>query len=194
MTRTRLSRTLAFEPGEEAKQTTAIRRGGTAMRVMVPLQGIVQGRGGLFLGSVIPCALSYFLQLYLRRKHRDDMTDQDDPNRDPNVPSPSGSAGQLTELSGFLRNSSSNLLSPRSPRGPVFLSSRVSGMVKSGDSPYYAGLKKVLEDPYDETGNPNGVIQLGMDENKLTLDLVKERLVENAKEAILGAVAVKERS
>lgn len=156
------------------------------MRVIVPLQGVVQGRGGLFLGSVIPCALFYFLQLYLRRKHRDDPNDQDDPARDPNAPSPSGSAGKLAELSGFPRNLSRNLLSPRSPRGPVFLSGRANGIVKSGDSPYYVGLKKVLEDPYDEAGNPNGVIQLGVDENKLTLDLVKEWLVENAKEAILG--------
>ncbi|CAA0831501.1 Guard cell S-type anion channel SLAC1 [Striga hermonthica] len=37
-----------------------------AMRVVVPLQGIVQGHGGLFLCSVIPCALFYFLQLYLK--------------------------------------------------------------------------------------------------------------------------------
>lgn len=156
------------------------------MRVIVPLQGVVQGRGGLFLGSVIPCALFYFLQLYLRGKHCDDPTDQGDPTRDPNAPSPSGSAGKLAELPGFPRNSSRNLLSPRSPRGPVLLSGRVNEMVKSGDSPYYAGLKKVLEDPYDEAGNPNGVIQLGMDENKLTLDLVEEWFVENAKEAILG--------
>ncbi|CAL2259706.1 unnamed protein product [Prunus armeniaca] len=45
---------------------------------------------------------------------------------------------------------------------------------------------KVSEDPYDELGNPDGVIQLGLDENKLSLDLVRDWLVENAEDAILG--------
>ena len=35
--------------------------------IIVPLQGVAQGRGGLVLGSLIPCALFYFLQLYIKR-------------------------------------------------------------------------------------------------------------------------------
>ncbi|XP_010536518.1 PREDICTED: probable aminotransferase ACS12 [Tarenaya hassleriana] len=38
------------------------------MRLVVPLQGVVQGRGGFLLGSLIPCSLFYFLQLYLKRR------------------------------------------------------------------------------------------------------------------------------
>ncbi|KAL6223072.1 hypothetical protein ACLB2K_006462 [Fragaria x ananassa] len=62
----------------------------TEMRLIVPLQGVVQGRGGLLLGSLIPCALLYFLQLYLKC-HRPSRLDQE-------PPSPSLSSSNLTEL------------------------------------------------------------------------------------------------
>ncbi|MBA0763849.1 hypothetical protein Gotri_013249 [Gossypium trilobum] len=155
------------------------------MRVIVPLQGVVQGRGGLVLGSIIPCALFYFLQFYLKR-NRDDPDDKNESNstgQNPTTRSPSSE--HLTELPGLTRSLSRALLSPRNS-GPVSISARVSGIVKGGDSPYYMGLKRVKEDPYDELDNPNGVIQLGLAENKLSLDLVKDWLAENAREAILG--------
>ncbi|XP_065858074.1 probable aminotransferase ACS10 [Euphorbia lathyris] len=188
MTRNRLSRSRTPESDKEAAPTTTRSGGGggTAMRVIVPLQGVVQGRGGLFLGSVIPCALFYFLQLYLKR-FRNDQEDSDDSNsQNQAAPSRSDSEGHLAELSAFTRSPSRSLISPRSPRGPAYLSSRATGIVKSGDSPYYVGLKKVVEDPYDESDNPNGIIQLGLAENKLTVDLVEEWLIENGRRAILG--------
>lgn len=142
------------------------------MRIIVPLQGVVQGRGGLFFGSVIPCALFYFFQLYLKR-NRNDQADSDDSNsQNQSAPSRSGSEGQLTELSGFSRSTSRNLISPKSPSGKAYVSSRAIGAVRCGDSPYYVGLRKVMEDPYEETGNPNGVIQLGLAENKVNLAYV----------------------
>ncbi|KAK7853152.1 putative aminotransferase acs10 [Quercus suber] len=89
MTRTRLFRSRSSEEKEEEEEqqqhyskhniTTS-----TGMRVIVPLQGVVQGRGGLFLGSVIPCALFYFFQLYLKR-HRSQ------PNPPPPQPPPENS-------------------------------------------------------------------------------------------------------
>ena len=137
------------------------------MRVIVPLQGVVQGRGGLVLGSIIPCALFYFLQFYLKR-HRDDPDDQNEsnsPGENPTTRSPS--SGHLEELPELTRSLSRVLLSPRSPSGPVSISGRASGILKGADSPYHVGLKRVKEDPYDELGNPNGVIQLGLAENKV---------------------------
>ncbi|TYI15727.1 hypothetical protein ES332_A08G205900v1 [Gossypium tomentosum] len=181
MTQTRYYRTRSPEP---EKEKTGV-GGGTAMRVIVPLQGVVQGRGGLVLGSIIPCALFYFLQFYLKR-NRDDPDDKNESNstsQNPTTRSPSSE--HLTELPGLTRSLSRALLSPRNS-GPVSISARVSGIVKGGDSPYYMGLKRVKEDPYDELDNPNGVIQLGLAENKLSLDLVKDWLAENAREAILG--------
>lgn len=144
------------------------------MRVIVPLQGVVQGRGGLFLGSVIPCALFYFLQLYLKR-FRNDPGDPKDPSSSspPSqktgspLPSPSSSSGQLTELSGLPRSFSRSLLSPRNVGGPVSVSGRVSSIVKSAETPFYVGLKRVEEDPYDDLVNPGGVIQLGLAQNKV---------------------------
>ncbi|XP_039046724.1 probable aminotransferase ACS10 [Hibiscus syriacus] len=181
MTQTRYSRTRS----PEIEKEKAGGGGGTAMRVIIPLQGIVQGRGGLVLGSVIPCALFYFLQFYLKR-HRKDTDDQNDSNSSGQNPNPrSSSYGKLSELPGLTRNLSRGLISPRSLRGPVSVSGRVRGIVKGADSPYYVGLRRAKEDPYDELSNPNGVIQLGLAENKLSLDLVKHWLADNAEQAIL---------
>nr|QEI21532.1 aminocyclopropane-1-carboxylic acid synthase [Litchi chinensis] len=177
---------------DDKPNPAATRGGGTAMRVIVPLQGVVQGRGGLFLGSVIPCALFYFLQLYLKR-FRNDPDDPDHPSSSSPaaksgspVPSPSNSAAQLTDLSGLPRSFSRSLLSPRSACGPATVSTRVGSIVRSAESPFYVGLKRVEEDPYDELANPNGVFQLGLAQNKLSLDWVKNWLEENVKEAIMG--------
>ncbi|KAF8116752.1 hypothetical protein N665_0014s0016 [Sinapis alba] len=38
------------------------------MGLIVPLRGVLQGRGGLFVGSLIPCCVFYCLQLYLKRR------------------------------------------------------------------------------------------------------------------------------
>ncbi|PRQ17937.1 putative 1-aminocyclopropane-1-carboxylate synthase [Rosa chinensis] len=157
--------------------------GGAVMRVIVPLQGVVQGRGGLVLGSVIPCALFYFLQLYLKR-HRSN-SNPPTPPPSPDSDSDHHPAGQLVEVPVLPRSLSRSHLSPRNP-GPVHVSVRANSVLKGGEPPYYVGLRKVAEDPYDELGNPDGVIQLGLDENKLALDLVRDWLLENAKDAILG--------
>ncbi|RZC73172.1 hypothetical protein C5167_048651 [Papaver somniferum] len=162
----------------------------TDMRIIVPLQGVVQGRGGLVLGSIIPCALFYFLQLYLKRNRSSSSSQPDDNNNNsspPNTLSPSPSSGQLSEVGGGLNRSLSrtHLMSPRSG-GSVHISSRANSIVKSNDSAYYIGLSKSKEDPYDAVFNPNGFIQLGLAENKLSLDLVKDWLTENAKELVMG--------
>ncbi|XP_050226664.1 probable aminotransferase ACS10 [Mercurialis annua] len=187
MTRRRFYQTRKPEP-DRSKKTTPT----TGMRIIVPLQGLVQGRGGVFLGSVIPCALLCFLQLYFRWYRNDeeqsDSSSSDDQNSpaEMTTPSRSESDGHLTELSGLRRSLSRTLISPRSPSRPACVSGRANGIVKSGESVYYAGVRKAVEDPYHESGNPNGVIQVGLAENKLNLDLVTKWLVENASRALLG--------
>lgn len=133
------------------------------MRVIVPLQGVVQGRGGLVLGSVIPCALFYFLQLYLKRNRPSSSS----PPSPSSSLSPSPSSGQLSELPGLPRSQSRTHLYPRGSSGPARVSARANSIAKSSDSPYYAGLKRVSDDPYDSVRNPGGVIQLGLAENKV---------------------------
>lgn len=128
------------------------------MRLVVPLQGVVQGRGGLLLGSLIPCALFYFLQLYLKRNRS--------PNSDSssNPPSHSHSSPNLVDLH---RSSSRSNLLARGSTGRPRLSSRASFIAKPNNSPYYIGLDRVREDPYDRLDNPNGIIQLGLSENRV---------------------------
>ncbi|CAN6709716.1 unnamed protein product [Malus baccata var. baccata] len=127
------------------------------MRLIVPLQGVVQGRGGLILGSLIPCAVYYCLQLYLKRRR---------PSK-PDPPSPS-------------------YLSTRGSMGRVRMSSRASCIAKPNDSPYYIGLDRASEDPYDRVDNPDGVIQLGLSENRLCLDLIEKGVSENLMESMVG--------
>ncbi|XP_031258242.1 probable aminotransferase ACS12 isoform X1 [Pistacia vera] len=156
---------------ERPKPTAA-----TAMRLIVPLQGVVQGRGGLILGSLIPCALFYFLQFYLKR-HRS-------PNPSSDPPSPSTPSSNLADLP---RTSSRSNLSSRGSFGPVRVSSRAGSLAKADDSTYYIGLNKVKEDPYHRTNNPNGIIQLGLSENTLCLDLIEKWVSENLTDSIMGS-------
>ncbi|KAF5743583.1 putative aminotransferase ACS12 -like protein [Tripterygium wilfordii] len=148
------------------------------MRLIVPLQGVVQGRGGIILGSLIPCALFYFFQLYLKR-HRS-------PDRPPgsNPPSPSSSSSNLAELP---RSSSRLSFSTRGSIGRVRVSDRVSSIAKPNDSPYYIGLDTVAKDPYDRMDNPDGLIQLGLSENRLCLDLIEKWFSENLMSSIMGS-------
>ncbi|KAL8141704.1 hypothetical protein V2J09_014736 [Rumex salicifolius] len=150
--------------------------GGTAMRIIVPLQGIVQGRGGLFLGSVIPCALFYFLQLYLKRNRFND-DDSNPPASPPPALTPSPSSDSFH---GLHRSQSRSLLSSRVSAGPAHLSSRANSVAKSPDNPYYVGLKRAAEDPYEPDSNSAGIIQLGLAENRLSLDLIRDWMAENA--------------
>ncbi|KAL0923590.1 hypothetical protein M5K25_007651 [Dendrobium thyrsiflorum] len=145
------------------------------MRIIVPLQGIVQGRGGLILGSLIPCALLYFFQFYLKRNRSSPPPD-----------SPSASTANLPELTGIPRNSSRTSLPTRGSIRPVPVSSRATAIARDSDSAYYTGWKKYLEDPYHPTSNPDGIIQLGLSENHLSLDLIEEWLAANLQKSLLG--------
>lgn len=128
------------------------------MRLVVPLQGVVQGRGGLILGSLIPCALYYVLQFYLKR-HRSKP-----PSSGP--PSPSTSSSNIVDLPRTLSRTS---LTSRGSFGPVRISARGSAVAKPGDSLYYVGLDRAKEDLYHRTDNPEGIIQLGLSESSVSI-------------------------
>ncbi|KAF7828348.1 putative aminotransferase ACS10 [Senna tora] len=178
---------LSPQSEEKTKQSPGPSGGGTAMRVIVPLQGVVQGTGGLFLGSVIPCALFYFLQFYFKRRHRSHPPPSSSPDSTTSPPrSPSTSSDKLPDVSVLHRSLSRLHLSPRGVSSASYVSARANSLIKAADSPYFLGLRKVAEDPYHQIHNPNGVIQLGLAENKLTLDLVRDWLEENVSSAILG--------
>ncbi|OVA08474.1 Aminotransferase [Macleaya cordata] len=48
------------------------------------------------------------------------------------------------------------------------------------DSPYFAGWKAYDENPYDESSNPSGVIQMGLAENQVSFDLLEEYLEQHS--------------
>ncbi|KAM7515602.1 hypothetical protein LguiA_005185 [Lonicera macranthoides] len=54
------------------------------------------------------------------------------------------------------------------------------------DSPYFAGWKAYDEDPYQETTNPSGVIQMGLAENQVSFDLLEEYLEKHSEAATFG--------
>lgn len=140
--------------------------------MIVPLQGLVQGTGGLFWGSVIPCALLYFLQLYLRTK----------PCHHPQPP-PSHK-DQDQDSTSFHRSLSSNHRHSTSSAS-AYVSPRANSLT-AANSPYYLGLHKVAVDPYHQTHNPHGVIQLALHQNTLSLDLIQDWIHLNGSAAVLG--------
>ena len=129
------------------------------MRIVVPLQGVVQGRGGLVLGSLIPCALFYFFQLYIKRNR---------PAPAPGSP-PAPASNANANASPIHRSHSRGLLTPRGAALPS-LSAR-GAVVRAGDedSLYYAGLRRCADDPYHPTSKPGGVINLGLAENHVRI-------------------------
>ncbi|CAM8885148.1 unnamed protein product [Rhodiola kirilowii] len=161
------------------RKPTRDRGGGgeTAMRVIVPLQGVVQGRGGLVLGSVIPCALFYFLQLYFKR-HRSGQSDSTPPSADEGE-------GETTPPSSRLsRSLSRSILSPRV--STAYISSRAATIARDGMSGCESGTTRVLEVPYHPVHNPDGVIQLGFGENNLMMDMFNNWMEENRIKSVLG--------
>ncbi|XP_076900916.1 1-aminocyclopropane-1-carboxylate synthase 7-like [Bidens hawaiensis] len=54
------------------------------------------------------------------------------------------------------------------------------------NSPYFAGWKAYDENPYHETDNPSGVIQMGLAENQVSFDLLEEYLETNLESANWG--------
>ncbi|KAH6817155.1 1-amino-cyclopropane-1-carboxylate synthase 7 [Perilla frutescens var. frutescens] len=48
------------------------------------------------------------------------------------------------------------------------------------DSPYFAGWKAYDENPYDESSNPSGVIQMGLAENQVSFDILEQYLENNS--------------
>lgn len=127
----------------------------SGMKLIVPLQGVVQGRGGLLLGSLIPCALFYFLQLYLKRRRSN--------SNPPSSPSSSSSPTLLLP-----RSSSRSNLSNRGSISRVRVSKLATQLAKPGDdSLYYLGLQRASLDPYDVNNNPDGIIELGVADNKV---------------------------
>ncbi|XP_021839702.1 1-aminocyclopropane-1-carboxylate synthase [Spinacia oleracea] len=52
------------------------------------------------------------------------------------------------------------------------------------DVEYFDGWKAYDNDPYHPTKNPNGVIQMGLAENQLSFDLVKEWMINNPQASI----------
>ena len=135
------------EPPSSSSSSSSSRSG---MKLIVPLQAVVQGRNGFLLGSLIPLSLFYFLQLYLKRRRPDNN------NNSPSSP---------TLL--LPRSSSRSNLSSRGSISRVRVSKLANVVAKRDDSLYYVGIDRVEKDPYHVKFNPNGIIQLGLSDNKV---------------------------
>eukprot|EP00252_Welwitschia_mirabilis_P004948 TRINITY_DN15297_c0_g1_i1.p1 TRINITY_DN15297_c0_g1~~TRINITY_DN15297_c0_g1_i1.p1 ORF type:complete len:541 (+),score=112.52 TRINITY_DN15297_c0_g1_i1:445-2067(+) len=139
------------------------------MRVIVPLQGVVQGRSGFVVGSVIPCALFYFLQLYLKRRRRRSSSSSSLAQNEENAATSSSPAVPFPSHSVRRRPS-------RIPPAPPFVSPRALNVADGDNSPYYRGWKAYQENPYHASSNRDGIIQMGLADNQLSLDLIEDWL------------------
>ncbi|MFS7930080.1 putative 1-aminocyclopropane-1-carboxylate synthase [Helianthus anomalus] len=61
----------------------------------------------------------------------------------------------------------------------VGLSKMAVSQTHGEGSPYFAGWKAYDENPYHETNNPSGVIQMGLAENQVSFDMLEEYLETN---------------
>ncbi|PWA57492.1 Aminotransferase, class I/classII [Artemisia annua] len=67
----------------------------------------------------------------------------------------------------------------------INLLSKIATSNQHGEnSPYFDGWKAYDQDPFHLTGNPNGVIQMGLAENQLSPDLIEKWIVKNPKSSI----------
>ncbi|GMH17274.1 hypothetical protein Nepgr_019115 [Nepenthes gracilis] len=73
---------------------------------------------------------------------------------------------------------------------PQLLSKIATNNGHGEDSHYFDGWKAYDRDPYHPSKNPNGVIQMGLSENKLCHDLTEEWIVENPKASICTSEGV----
>ncbi|XP_031494425.1 1-aminocyclopropane-1-carboxylate synthase CMA101-like [Nymphaea colorata] len=63
------------------------------------------------------------------------------------------------------------------------LSRKITCNSHGEDSSYFLGWKEYERNPYDETNNPTGIIQMGLAENQLSFDLLETWLSKNPKAA-----------
>ncbi|KAK6947833.1 Aminotransferase, class I/classII, partial [Dillenia turbinata] len=72
------------------------------------------------------------------------------------------------------------------------LSKIATGNGHGEDSPYFDGWKAYDKDPFHPTNNPYGVIQMGLAENQLCFDLIKDWVLNNPKASICTIEGVDE--
>lgn len=72
------------------------------------------------------------------------------------------------------------------PAASVGLSRVAVSETHGEDSPYFAGWKAYDENPYDESNNQSGVIQMGLAENQVSFDLLEKYLEENSEASSWG--------
>ncbi|KAF3441579.1 hypothetical protein FNV43_RR15493 [Rhamnella rubrinervis] len=73
------------------------------------------------------------------------------------------------------------------------LLSKIATSDRHGEnSPYFDGWKAYDRDPFHPTNNPQGVIQMGLAENQLSLDLIEDWIRKNPKASICTAEGVNE--
>ncbi|XP_052170881.1 1-aminocyclopropane-1-carboxylate synthase-like [Diospyros lotus] len=72
------------------------------------------------------------------------------------------------------------------------LSEKAAGDGHGENCPYFDGWKAYDADPFHPTGNPNGVIQMGLAENQLSFDLIKDWIRKNPKASICTGEGVDE--
>ncbi|XP_049403448.1 1-aminocyclopropane-1-carboxylate synthase 4 [Solanum stenotomum] len=69
-------------------------------------------------------------------------------------------------------------------KSSVVLSKLASNEQHGENSPYFDGWKAYDNDPFHPVNNPNGVIQMGLAENQLSVDLIEDWIKRNPKASI----------
>ncbi|KAJ7545227.1 hypothetical protein O6H91_09G111400 [Diphasiastrum complanatum] len=145
------------------------------MRLIVPLQAVFQGPGGLVLGTILPCALFYALQL-LRGKWRASASPDAAPDQN------SSRNDQILARNDQTLAGNDQALA-NAEADAAYISARALAIASVGTwSSYYVGWQEFVRNPYHPVDNPGGCIELGIAENKLSWDLIENWLKNHPQE------------
>ncbi|CAK9224321.1 unnamed protein product [Sphagnum troendelagicum] len=164
------------------------------MRIIVPLQGLLQGRSGLALGVILPLLSFYFIQL---RPKQQQQQQQKKKKKNSSRRSTLGDSQLLplpVELAAAANSRSENSEQQQDPQ--KHSSEATASEIHNNDFSQPKNLKEtiiseralwvsktfnsasslVASNAYDPLQNPRGCIELGVSLNKLCLDLIQDWL------------------
>jgi len=157
------------------------------MRIIVPLQGLLQGRSGLALGVILPLLSFYFIQL---RPKQQQQQQQKKKKKNSSRRSTLGESQLLPAANSTSENSEqqhdpqkhsseataseihNNDFSQPKNLKETLISERALRVSKTFNS----ASSLVASNAYDSLQNPRGCIELGVSLNKLCLDLIQDWL------------------
>jgi hypothetical protein len=172
------------------------------MRIIVPLQGLLQGRSGLALGVILPLLSFYFIQLRPKQQQQQQKKKKNSSRR--SIPGDSQLLPLPVELAAAANSRSENSEQQQDPQ--KHSSEATASEIHNNDFSQPKNLKEtiiseralwvsktfnsasnlVANNAYDPLQNPRGCIELGVSLNKVSSKSSLSKLVKNSYSVSVG--------